>query len=562
MADGVTTGQASARALTFFWLALLLAAGAYLRVHGVSDYYYSFDEMSDVMIAKGLNASEVMAFAKYETHPAYPHVLRHLQMMISDAPGFLRGASALFGLLCIPAYYLLGRQMGGRLAGCAAAFLVTFGYGSVILSQVVRNYTLLALFLALAFYCCRAFLESGKASWLCGYMAACLLGLMTHYSAFFALTCMGAAGFVELLARRKGAKLLIGWMAANAALALYFAYVYATEIHNNPYQAMFAISDKVALESPPYNTLAFREQIFIAYPLALVSFFLYSDFQNQLNFPCVILFLLAMVYLFRARERGLFYETLLALVLGGALLAANIYPYAFRIAGRHATWALPYVILPVSLFIAFCLRRFGEQMPKLRNPAVMALIACACVAGGVAADTTGAFFRDPREYQISNEDAAKMKAFLAGLAPNDVIVTGGLNMMYLLPDGLNYYDEVSHVQPGQWYFKTTDGTSPVIYTLHFPPISEGRALSLRDYAQRLNTAGEFAGKQRIWFFRTLGDTVSIAPLMDCKAAGIERFTLQGVSGPGAPLVQMAGVPREAMLNLILPPDGAYASCLP
>jgi len=549
----ITQIISSSRLLIILWLLTLLIAGAWVRVHGVNEYFYSTDELQHITISKGETVSEVAKFSALETHPPYPQILRHYLLAISDTPWFLRGESVVFGLLCILIYYAIGNMMGGPPAGCIAAWFIAFGYGSIIESQIVRNYSLLALLLGVAFYFYQAFLRTGKRSCLFGYAAGVLLALMAHYSAAFALVCMGGVGFIRLLWTKDRRSELCWWTAVNALLVFYFCCVYAMEIRHNAYEAVFLLNNKIATESPLYGTTGFRAALLVVYIPATVSYFLHSSFSNQQNILSIFLFLCAMtgIYAF-SLGRALLWEALLALVLGAILLAANIYPYAFRIAGRHAMWELPYVILPVSLFLAYGARLLVARVPAGTVKKTTAAGMVIGVAMGFLINDTKVFFDDLREYELNNAQGQELDSFLASLTSEDIVISGSLNTMYLLPDGRSYYRALLATGGQLPYYSVARGEARIVYTHFYPPILQDKFASLRDLMTLMDASGELKHIRTVWFFNTIGASWNIDKCA-LPATRIIPFyhTGDGLMKGAGPIAEFIGIPYDSIKRNIL-----------
>ena len=399
--------------------------------------------------------------------------------------------------MCILLYYALGNQMGGPLAGAAAAWLIAFGYGSIQQSQVVRNYTLLTLFIGLAFYYYRAFLAERKTTSLVIFTASGILALMTHYSAFFALGCMGAGGIFRLLREgRPSRPALVKWIMAGAVLVAYFACQYLADVSTNPYLAQFQHNAEVAAATPPYNSLSYRLQLFTAYAPAVASYFIHSSFDSQLNIPSGLALLLALWVVF-TRRRGFFYETLLALLLGATLLAYNAYPYMFRIAGRYAVWLMPYVVLSVSLLAASVAGFLGGKLTGRQRGAAQWGLATASILLGLWLNSGDTRLNDRREYQLSRLEFNQLRDFVNRIPETDAIVTRGLQALYLMPQGTQYYRLLRETSRQSDYYQTqvAGGTPLFIYQ----PI---RIFSLAEILRTMqrNSALEHAGT--VWFLET------------------------------------------------------------
>jgi hypothetical protein len=550
------------RLAVIFWLATLIIAGAYLRLRGIGDYYYSLDEMCYILMAKAKTIKQVIDFSRYETHPFYPNILRHYWLQISDALWFTRGMSILFGLACIISYYAIGKEIGGALTGCIAAYLITFGYGNIIQSQVARDYSVLALFLSLAYYFYHIFLRSSNARYLIGYAIFALLSLMTHYSAVIMLYCIGLTGCIVIYRRLGLQKLLWLWLAVNALVALYFGYIYIIEIQHNAYEELFLYNTKIASTSPEYNNITFRTQLFFAYIFATISYFFHAGYDRPLNIPSVFIFIFSLVWLCKATSKYfILYETIIALLLGASLVTANIYPYSFIVGGRHAFWIMPFIILPVSLCGADVIRHLAT---KIHFPKIIAGFAIIALGAGVLLNPMSSFQDDLREYQLSKNQEENLKTFLLGLTTKDLIITTGLNVLYLLPDETNYYRTLNNANKEAWYYLANRGNTRIIYTKHSPLIMNGEQISLGHFMRILEKQGELKNINIFWLFSTYtGQNTSKPSICNMMPKKIISFRKNSANNSinDKVMAEFVGISRDTLIKDIIPENGKYADCL-
>ena len=133
---------------------------------------------------------------------------------LGDTEFMLRIPSVIFAVLSIPAIYLLGRDLFGRMAGVIAAALLSVHMFHVFLSRQVRSYSLLVLLLLLSCWLFLKFTEAPQRRFLLlAYAMVSALAVYAHLFAFLVivsqwLTLFGVRG------RR------IGWRRIALAIAL------------------------------------------------------------------------------------------------------------------------------------------------------------------------------------------------------------------------------------------------------------------------------------------------------------------------------------------------------
>ena len=226
--DPATFTEKQKNYLTLLGLILLLAAGGWLRCSRLDVFAPNVDELMHLRIAEGRNLGEVWHFSLLETHPPLGHFFRYAWNLVFH-PRDIVGArlpSALLGVLAIPVYFGLGREVGGRRGGLLAAFIAALGYLPIVQSTLVRNYALFMVLIGLMFW---AFLRLRKRwSWrgLAVYGLCALLSVLTHFGGVI-LTVSSLVVLARDLWRtgRPGDrwKRLIPWIVVNGGILLVVA---------------------------------------------------------------------------------------------------------------------------------------------------------------------------------------------------------------------------------------------------------------------------------------------------------------------------------------------------
>lgn len=197
---------------------LILAAGAGLRLAGLGDESFWYDESWSWWLASG-NLIEKLRVN--DAHPPLYYATLTLWVRFGDSEAWMRLLSAIYGTLALPVVYRIG-QRTGRVGLLAMAFLAFCPY-HVRFSQEARSYALLFLEAAVLLDLLAAVRERGSAWRWCGVAAATAAMIYTHYMAAFFLVAVagmalawsrGSAGFAKgALAALAGAvALFLPWI--------------------------------------------------------------------------------------------------------------------------------------------------------------------------------------------------------------------------------------------------------------------------------------------------------------------------------------------------------------
>jgi hypothetical protein len=172
------------RAAELLAVLALVAAAAWLRLAGLSDWQLSWDDMWHLMDAQQASLLAVLDRNLHDQiHGPLAYVLRYGLLGLSHDPLALRATSLVPGLLLVPVFALLGRELLGRAAGLFLAAVAAFADALVVLSQVLRAYSLLLLLLSLALLALAVYERTRRrgalaAFGLCAALAAAGLGVM------------------------------------------------------------------------------------------------------------------------------------------------------------------------------------------------------------------------------------------------------------------------------------------------------------------------------------------------------------------------------------------------
>jgi mannosyltransferase len=148
------------------------------------------------------------------------------QQLVGEGDAKLRGLSALFGVLTIPALALLGRRLVSSAVGLVAAGLFAVSPLELEFAQEARAYALLHLLAVVNAWLFARWLNDREAIDCAGYSLTMFLAWHTHYYAIFLPLTHG----LVLLVAFRDPKAWLGWvgamLAATAAYAVWLPILY------------------------------------------------------------------------------------------------------------------------------------------------------------------------------------------------------------------------------------------------------------------------------------------------------------------------------------------------
>ncbi|MGZ4333402.1 MAG: glycosyltransferase family 39 protein [Gaiellaceae bacterium] len=170
------------------WTAVLAltALAAVLRLVTLGLQSYEFDEAATLYVIRGSFTEMLHGVAQYESTPPLYYVLAWVWVKVfGSAEAGLRLFSALAGVATVPVVYAVGRALGSRRIGLAAAALVATSPYLVFYSQEARSYALFALLSTVGMLCCIRAIHDPR-GWTFGLWAGVsVAAIATHYFALF-----------------------------------------------------------------------------------------------------------------------------------------------------------------------------------------------------------------------------------------------------------------------------------------------------------------------------------------------------------------------------------------
>ena len=346
-------------------LLAVLALALVLRARGLGEWWLNPDEGIYYSTVTRLGFGAFWAEVAANAHPPlYYLLLRFLGLFTWDFFWF-RVLSLVCGLAAVYGFWLVGRELGGPVAGLVSALALAVAPVAVELSQVMRPYSLQLALLAGATFLLLRQLEAPATRRLAGYLVLVSLAILTHYSSVMALGVLLALVLHDGLTRGFGRGGLRTLAAAHVLPVLLVVGLWL--LHLRPFLASRLAGETLdgwlsfyMVASPREAWLAFVGfQSLLAEPL--------------LRGPLALLLLAALAVSAAGKDRR-------PLVLGGVGLlaaltgaAAGLYPLGST---RHAAWLMTFTV-PTLGWLA---SRVGS-LPRARLIPTLGAVALLVLAG-------------------------------------------------------------------------------------------------------------------------------------------------------------------------------------
>jgi uncharacterized membrane protein len=133
-------------------LLLLLILGAILRLFQLGSASLWLDEATTLGSARRSLLEIWNYLSMSEFTPPLFFWMEHAMLTFGDSETVLRLVPAIFGIITIPVFYLIGVELLDRKAGILAAALLTFSPFAIFYSQEARAYSTMLFFLSVAFF--------------------------------------------------------------------------------------------------------------------------------------------------------------------------------------------------------------------------------------------------------------------------------------------------------------------------------------------------------------------------------------------------------------------------
>jgi uncharacterized membrane protein len=386
------------------WIIILLIAlcAAIPRVYSLGHASLWFDEIWSWRVSNQSNLGGVFQMLKEDIHlPSYFVVTFFFLKLFGDGEFAMRLPAAIFGILSVPALYILGRRIFGRLVGLMAALMLIFSEFGFYYSQEARPYTMMLFLGIVTSYLWfqlydRVFVQGTNSKKLeIGLWVMLAISCMTHYfSVLFTLFQLGIFAYFALKHRR-GRKILAAYVAGLAILGALWVPMLMLQLKNlHSWTAAISIPDAtwVFLRLSFGGSALGRFTIWFDGLLAVVGlFFLYRKGNSLLR---------------SERKSEMALCCVLAILWLGPFIVVEL--VSIKIApifvDRYLLYSLPFAMLLVSY-----------QITRIRVPkeALIGIILLISVLPAYFSETNEKWFSAPERNELGDWRSVAQKIKMA-----------------------------------------------------------------------------------------------------------------------------------------------------
>ena len=175
-------------------VALAVVVGTAVRFCWLGSYSLWFDEASTLQfISLPFRQFLQTLWGEHGNMTLYYFLMRAWIHVVGNSEAALRIPSVIFGVLTIPAIFLLGSRLFNNATGATASLLLSVHAFHVQWSREARSYSLLMFLLVLTAYLLLLALESGRTRYWIAFAVTSAMSLYAHLFAIFVLLAFALA---------------------------------------------------------------------------------------------------------------------------------------------------------------------------------------------------------------------------------------------------------------------------------------------------------------------------------------------------------------------------------
>ena len=268
---------------------LIIFIGILLRIYNLGKYNFWRDEVFSVLVAKGIAPWDMASYSYLIDSPLFCLFLR-LWLKLGDSEFILRLFPFIFGVLSIPAIYLVAKELFDKKVGLISAFILTISPFHIYYSQELRTYSLVTFLVLIAIYC---LIKSLKENRIFSWVGFVIFTTLTIYSHNMALLLLIAINFYIFYFYKKYKVIFRRWLTSQFFILLFYlpwvevilkqiAHIKAANFYNwLPKDYLFNIIQTFLIFNLGYNANTIINLLAILLILPLFIFVIYDKIYKE-----------------------------------------------------------------------------------------------------------------------------------------------------------------------------------------------------------------------------------------------------------------------------------------
>jgi len=342
-----------------FVVGFITFIGFLLRILPTGKIYLNPDECLHYLIVHQHNIYQVWLNSLTNAHPPLFFFILFIWTKLGNSELFLRLISVLSGTALIYVGYKWAEKCFGKSVGLVMCLLLAFSPTLIALSQEVRGYSVLILFMTLTLYYFQLLLEKSKILHLILFSVFLYLAILIHYSVVFFVIALGLYFVYLLLQKSFNRKIVVVWSLFQLGALGIYGFLYRTHLSQLSKSALRQEIIQGWLASSYLDLHQTNLKEIFLYPFVrTIDVFQYLFSLKNCGVPLSIAFIVAVIIVGSKRWRRIGIFLFLPFVANLVASVFKIYPYGGT---RH--------ILYLSLFafigIGYLLGRWFEKRLQL-----------------------------------------------------------------------------------------------------------------------------------------------------------------------------------------------------
>ncbi len=422
----------------YFILILLIVLGIFVRVYDWEDYYYSGDDIFHLFIAKAETPLAVIDRNRIDIHPPLIYLIIHFFDKLGNSILVHRLPSLIFGVLLIPLVFILVKYLTNWFEGLCMAFFVSIGYGPVLMSQVLRQYTIALFFVFCSIYFFIKFKEIGKSKNLFLYFLFSLLSISSHYLMAIPIFSLFIYNLFYFISNKAESKKIPSWLIANLLLGV-ITFVFYN--HNGKGQWGYS-GIQISNNRDEWMVFGYPKNL-ISYLLNFIVILLYFSIPDYIVSNILIfLLLVGLVYSLKEKKyRFIFFIFTVGILISVFINRLGLYPFW---GSRHSLHLYPFFILIWSVSIWALRKEFFSRLRNFQKTFIFLLTTCFSVLSVLFVFAKG-FYRvfAYEEFPNTVEETKRFISVIdANLGETSLIITDKQTGLLLAFLEKNFSDDV------------------------------------------------------------------------------------------------------------------------